>query len=173
MGPGGCPFTAWIAYSDPQGIPTHLFTLSGAAGSRLRVDPGQTGFYIKREFRTFYRFTMADNERRAIRAIVPVNIILFALEVVLLEGELELETRVGGTPGGTWSTLLPIFNRNTMTEGPPAVPPQVQLATGGTVLDVLLNKTADNANFSASVGTAPQDERGVLKARWEERPFPL
>lgn len=156
---------------------------------RLRVDVGQTGFFAGREFRTFYEVTASS----VIQAVVPINIILFGLDLTLLEGEARVETVVGGTPAGTFSTILPIFNRNTMSEVPSVYTPVVTLTAGGThtggvVIDLLSNKTAGNANFASSVGTASGDERGIaggtyhfriivtgttrgiFKARWEERP---
>jgi hypothetical protein len=161
---------------------------------RLRVDSGQTGFFAGREFRTFHALTVAAAGVQVIKAVVPINIILFGLEVVLTSGDVTVETVVGGTEGGSFATPLPILPRNTMTERPaPVYTPQVALSTGGTltggtVIDILLNKTADNANFAASVGAGSSDERGIgagtyyfrmtagaaltglLKARWEERP---
>lgn len=176
--------------------PRRLYTDNGGEGpnSRLRVDVGQTGFFAGREFRTFHQLSIAAAGVQVIKAVVPINIILFGLEVVITSGDLVVETVVSGTEGGAFSTALPILPRNTMTERPtPLYTPQVALSTGGTltggtVIDLLLNKTADNANFAASVGVNSSDERGIgagtyyfritagaavsglLKARWEERP---
>lgn len=175
--------------------PFDLLTDGGdGPNRRLRVDPGQTGFFAGREFRTFIRLNMALAEVFVIKAVVPVNIILFGLQISLKSGEIDMETVVGGTEGGTFGNTLPIFGRNTMSERPlPFYTPVVSLTSGGTltdgtVIDVLLNKTADNTNFAASAGQEQQDERGVgagtyyfritaisacsgvMKARWEERP---
>lgn len=157
---------------------------------RLRVDVGQTGFFSGREFRTFHEFTTDT----VFKVVVPINTILWFLDINLLEGECRLESVVGGTEGGSFSNTLPIFGRNNMTERPePFYTNQVVITsggthTGGTILDVLLNKTSDNSNFASSVGTATGDERGVaantyylrltvtgitrgiLKVWWEERP---
>ncbi len=155
---------------------------------RLRVDSGNRGFDDGREFRIFHEFT----GNTVFKTVVPVNTILWALNISLLEGECRLETVVGGTEGGTF-TPITIFGRNNMTERPfPFYTNRVTASqggthTGGTVLDVLLNKTSDNSNFAASVGASTGDERGVapntyylrltvtgttrgiLKLRWEER----
>lgn len=172
-------------------LPLDLFTDGGDGESRrLRVDPAQTGFFAGREFRTFFEFTGSE----VVKANVPLDVILFSLEVTLLDGEVSVETVVGGTEGGTFDTSLPVIGRNNMASRPtPFYEAQVTLDaggthTGGTVLDILLNKTANNANFASSVGSASGDERGiasgtyyfrinttgqtsgVLKARWEERP---
>lgn len=171
---------------------------------RLRVDVGQTGFFEGREFRTFKELNIAASAEYVIRAIVPINIILFAFETSLDAGWLRIGTYVGGTPGGTFSETLPILGKNNMTPGPEhrknysgnVYTPQVTLAaggthTGGTELDVTRIKTSDNSNFATSVGSVPDDERGVaantyyfrllnlsatdavtgtMKVRWEERP---
>jgi hypothetical protein len=172
--------------------PTEDLLTDGGDGPnrRLRVDVGQTGFFAGREFRTFYEFSSSF----VIQVVAPVNTILFEISVALTSGEVRVESVTGGTPGGMFSTPLPVFARNTMTERPfPYYTPQVTAAvggthTGGTVLDVFKNKTADNANFAAGVGSGSSDERGVgpatyyirvtvtgttagiLKFRWEERP---
>lgn len=179
-----------------QGLPSKLMTDNNGVGpnSRLRVDIAQTGFFAGREFRTYLRLNLALSEVIAIKIVVPINVILFALDTVLTSGWIELETVVGGVEEGVFATPLPVIARNTMTEVPtPVYVPQVTLATGGTitggtVLDILVNKTADVANFASSVGAGSEDERGVaantyyfritgvqasvgvLKARWEERP---
>ena len=163
---------------------------------RLRVDVGQTGFFAGREARTFREIDLATGTTLVIKAVVPINIILFGLSLFLTNGSVKVETMVGGTEGGTFSETLPIFPRNTMSERPsPFYTPVVTLTaggthTGGTVLDVLLAQTTNVGSQSASVGVETGDERGVgagtyyfrltasgsgnsigvFKARWEERP---
>lgn len=171
-----------------------LMTDGNGHSRRLRVDPGQTGFFAGRMFRTYRDFSITGGTTQVIKAVVPLNIILFGLDISSLSGTLVIETVVGGTEGGSFSTSIPIFPMNTMTERPtPIYVNQVVLSTGGThtggtVLDLLRIKAADNSNFAASVGSLASDERGVgantyyyrlsatgdvsaiFKARWEERP---
>lgn len=178
----------------PYGYMLNVTSQPGSGYDRVRVDVGQTGFFEGREFRTFRDLNMSTGTTLVIKAVVPINIILFGLDINLLEGELRVETVAGGTEGGTFSETLPIFARNTTTERPePLYSPQVVLAaggthTGGTILDVLVNKAGANAQQAGSVGVAQNDERGVgaatyyfrltatgtvrgtFKARWEERP---
>lgn len=185
---------------QPDGValrvisPEDLLTDGGdGPNRRVRVDVAQTGFFAGREFRTFYEWLTPTTETRVIKAVVPMNIILFELGMVpLLEGEMRIETLIGGTEGGTFGTPLPIFPTNTMSEKPqPPYVNQVLLTTGGTLtggtlLDSLAGKTSDNANFASSVGAGQGAERGVaantyyfritatamrgiFKARWEER----
>lgn len=175
--------------------PSKLLTDNGGDGpnARLRVDVAQTGFFSGREFRTFKEWQVAATETYVIKAVVPVNTILFEFGISLTAGEARIETLVGGTEGGSFSEILPIFATNTMTEKPqpPYVNQNVLSAggtlTGGVLLDPLLAKTSGNANFAASVGAEAGAERGVapgtyywrltltgvigvLKSRWEERP---
>lgn len=165
--------------------------------SRLRVDPAQIGFWAGREFRTFKELNIAGSALYVIKAVVPINIILFSLDVEIEAGQLRLGTYLAGTEGGSFSETLPRFVTNNMTEKPlPPYAPQVLLTaggthTGGTELDVIRIKAAGVTVQAQSVGNAPQDERGVaagtyyfrllnlsavdtitgtFKARWEERP---
>jgi hypothetical protein len=155
---------------------------------RIRTEIGKRGFDDGREFRIYHEFTLST----VFKVVVPVNTVLWSLSTDLLEGESRLESVVGGEEGGVF-TPITVFGRNNMTERPaPFYANRVTFAqggthTGGSVLDVLLNKTSDNANFAGSVGSATGDERGVapntyylrltvigttrgvLKASWEER----
>lgn len=168
-----------------------------AQENRLPVDVGQTGFFEGREFRTFRRLNIPTGQTRVFRVVVPLNIILTRLQVELIGGQVELITLLGGTPSGTFDTTLPVIPANTMTEVPDPHTPEVVITTGataahtgGTELDVVMIKTADNSNFAAAVeggnlarGVAADtyfikvvntdgaaSAVGVLRARWEERP---
>lgn len=166
----------------------------GAGGHpRLRVDVAQTGFFAGREARTFYEFSMTDGETRIIKASTPVDVILFAFDAIILTGELKVYTLLGGgTEGGVFSTSLPIFGANQIGSAPDYTPQATMTTggtyTGGTALDLLWLKTANNVNKAGGVGTRGGDEvgmaagdyyikmeatgavSGVFKARWEERP---
>ena len=177
------------------GVPDKLVSGGGLEGTnpRLRVDVGEPSFFDGRQFRTFKELNIGLGATYVIKAVVPLDVILYGLEMVLTTGEVKLQTLVGGTEGGTFSETLPIFPRNTMSERPePIYTPTVVLTaggthTGGTVLDLLWVKTATNSQFGGNVGAAPGDERGVgagtyyfslnaitaatgvFRARWEER----
>lgn len=168
------------------------FLLSGTTNKRVRVDVGEPSFFEGRQFRTFVELNIGLGATYVVKAVVPDDVILYGLELSLVSGEVKLSTVAGGTEGGTF-TPITIFPRNTMSERPtPIYTPAVVLSaggthTGGTVLDLLWVKTADNSNFAASVGANAGDERGVgagtyyfrlnavvaatgvFKARWEER----
>lgn len=185
--------TGTVAPFSTVDLPHDLYTSTKEGFRRLRVDIAQTSFFEGREFRTFKEWTTATTQTYVIKAIVPLNIVLFSLTSSIEAGTIRIETVVGGTEGGTFSEVLPIFAANTMSTRPsPFYTNQTVLSaggslTGGTVIDVLRIKSADNSNFAGSVGVGATDERGVgantyyfritltgaigtFKARWEERP---
>jgi hypothetical protein len=181
----------------PDGV---LRAIQGTGASdrenRLPVDPGQTGFFEGREFRTFTRLDIPTESELVLEATIPINFILRSLTVELILGQVEVITTVGGTPGGTFSETLPVFPRNNMTEIPtPAPTTQMTITAGGTIagateLDVVMVKASDDIKKSSSVGALEGDERGIvggtyhisivntdgsdaigtLHAFWEERP---
>ena len=191
-------YTRWNGHTDATEMvvahpPLVLMTDNNGPNARLRVDVGQTGFFAGREFRTFRRLSIGAGSTLVVRAVVPVNVILFGLRIEVVDGWVDLETRIGGTAGGTWSETLPIFRRNNMSTAP-VVASQVVLTaggthTGGTVLDVLAARASGATAQAASVGNGLSDERGiaagtyyfalnnpgsgtatgVFRAHWEER----
>lgn len=141
---------------------------------RLRVDSAQTSFFEGREFRTFKELNIAASQTYVVKAVVPLNIILFSLQVNLDAGALRLGTYVGGTEGGSFSETLPVFNANNMSAGSDRrrsysgalYTAQTALTaggthTGGTELDVIRLLVANASGQAQSVGNAPQDERGI------------
>lgn len=152
------------------------------------------GFFAGRQFRVFKELNILNGATLVIRAAVPVNIILFSLEVEIEDGWLRVGTYAGGTPGGTFAETLTSLPANTMSTRPtPVYAAQTILTaggthTGGTELDVIRMKTANSTGAAMSVGNAPSSERGVgpgtyffrlqnlgpgtvqgvFRARWEE-----
>lgn len=179
-----------------QGFPKRLFTDGNGDNARLRVDVAQTGFFAGREFRTFLRLSIAPTAAQVIKAVVPLNIILFELKVAIKAGDLDVSTRVGGSEGGSFSTALPIFRTNNMSSIPqPPYAGQVVVTTGGThtggtELSVLLLKANANTNQANTIGGESLERgigagtyyfdclnlsltdtvEGLFEARWEERP---
>jgi hypothetical protein len=178
-------------YTVPEFGPSDLLTSAKEGTRRIKVEEDHTAFFEARERRSFKEWATATTATYVIRATTPINIILDSLEIALEAGSARIETVVGGTPGGTWAEVLPIFNANNMTTAPVYVGQLVLDAggthTGGTVLDVLRAKTDTNTNRSSSVGGAADSVRGVAPGvyyfritltgaigvasfRWEERP---
>lgn len=174
--------------------PLKLMTDDNGAYSRVRVDVGQTGFFAGREARTFYEFSIASGATQVIKVVSPTNTIVQQFAVDLFLAEIRLELVVGGTEGGTFNTALPILKTNTMTTQS-GYTPQVTMNrggthTGGTVVDLLIAVSGDNAKkaiatsateaspqgFAAGtfyiklINTDGATAKGIFTARWEERP---
>lgn len=143
---------------------------------RLRVDVGQTSFFEGREFRTYKELNVATGATYVVKAVVPVNTVLFGLELSIEDGQARLGTYVGGTEGGVFSETLPIFGANNMAPGISTdrrrnfsgntyTAQNVLTAggthTGGTELDVIRLKAANATGNATSVGNMPDSERGV------------
>lgn len=175
-------------------LPSDLMTDDNGPNRRLRVDVGQTGFFAGREAYTFYKFTIASGATQVIKAVAPVNTIVEIFGADLLLASLDIELRSGGTEGGSFSTALPVFRTNEMTEAP-VYTPQVGMAVGGThtggtlhyVLQLVAGAPLNQAHsqtinsenpvgFPAGtyyiklINTNGADAKGVFRARWEERP---
>lgn len=174
-------------------IPPVLLTDKQGPNQRLRVDVAQTGFFAGREFRTFYEVVSSASDF-VIKAVVPIDTILFDISMMVTEGESRISTYLGGTDGGTYDTDLPIIPTNAMTEVPqPPYESQITIATGGTYsddginLDVFRVKAADGFLIEGGSVAGTGTERGVgagtyyfvvdltgtttgvIRARWEER----
>lgn len=177
----------------PVILQSFLLTDPSRENSRLRVDVGQTSFFAGREFRSFKEFNLTTGANYVIKAVVPLDVILFELSFTLTSGEVKLYTKTGGTEDGSFSETLPIIPRNSMSERPtPFYTPQTVLTaggthSGGTTLDLIWSKVSDNSNKAsnsdASIGAergiaagtyyfiaqAVSAATGVIHARWEER----
>lgn len=127
--------------------------------------------------------------------------VIFDLNCQIDSGQLRITLRTGGTEGGTFNTPMPVIPVNTMVDpqdhrlynGLHHVSSLVVATggthTGGTILDVIRLKAADNSNFASAVGSGVQSElgvgpgtryyvlenigsgvcNGVIKSRFEER----
>lgn len=168
--------------------------IAGTTRPRLRVDPAQTSFFEKREFKTFREWTSATTGTYLLRVVAPINFIVHSLGIAADAGQVRFRPFFGGTPTGTFSETLPMVATNTMTEQPPAYTGQVVMQgavngtlTGGVQLDAISVKAADNSNFANSIGSGDFDEQGrgpgtyyilldltgfigTMRGRIEERP---
>lgn len=174
-----------------------LMTNRGGPATRVRVDVGQTGFWLGREFRTFKQLNLATGTPYIVKVVSPVNFILQALDLTIESGTIEVDIYVGGTEGGTFSETLPVFGRNSMTDRPsPFYTPQIVITaggthTGGTLLRVARLKVANATaqQQTIGIGGGGGDESGnppgtyylrmtaietpvvgIINAYWEERP---
>lgn len=164
-------------------IPPDIFTDDNGPNRRLRVDPGQTGFFAKREFRIFHEFSSTTgagaaaipaNQRMMIRVVTTQDIILKGLSLVIDNGQIRMSIYRGGTPTGTFGTTITPIATNTMAnEGPAQVATTTTVArtdagnaaavslTGGALTDAYRLKV-ENQTGAASTTQGTQDsERGI------------
>lgn len=165
-------------------IPDVLITDGGESGiaPRIRVDPGSTGFFARREFRTFKAFDaglstqIPTGQRVLIRTVTAVNTIFVNLEFDFDNGAIRVSTYNGGTPTGTFNQTLPVISTNTMTEKPAYTAVTVLTATapgtsgavnltGGTLLDVVRLKSANATSSTTTISSTSDNPRGVPAAQ--------
>jgi len=142
------------------------FLLAGTDKQRLRVDPGQTGFFEGRFFRAYIEAVIpVAGPTLQFRFTSPVNFILWSQVMELTQGALELRVYTGATTSGTW-TPRPIIGVNRMSEIPqPPYTAQVAVETGGnftggTEVDLLKIRTSSANNSAQNVGREAS-ERGL------------
>lgn len=157
-------------------LPEKLITGGGIDGiaPRLRVDPGQTGFFAGRMFRAFFHGVIpVAGPSVQFRFTAPVDFILWTQELLLTQGAIKLEIWVGATSSGTWTTV-PAIGLNRMAERPqPYYEGQCVVETGGdfsggTMVDYMQIRTAQNNQNAANVGGG-FSERGLPAAVFHGR----
>lgn len=156
--------------------PFDLLTDGGdGPNRRLRVDIGQTGFFAGREFRTFREFNIAAGATLVIEVVVPINAILLEQSIEVDDGSLRITNATAGTPGGTFSEVLPIIAKNNMSERPtPLYTPQITFKAGGThaggfIFDIHRAVAASATAQQSTVGRTVGDERGIGAATYYVR----
>jgi hypothetical protein len=157
------------AITDYSGVdlPHDLYTSDREHFRRLRVDPGQTGFFEGREFRTFKEFSIPTATPYIIKFVSPIDFILWQQHLFVDSESVKLSIIIGGTEGGTFSDVLPLIGKNRMsTRKTPFYEPVVSITgggtlTGGTVVEVVRVLTAGAGGQRTTVGASQSDERGL------------
>jgi hypothetical protein len=149
--------------------PKRLMTNADGPSARLRVDPGQTGFFAGNMFRAFMEGVIpVAGPSVQFRFTSPVDFILWAQSLELTQGALQLDVYVGATPSGSWVPVTsgaPI-GVNRMAERPqPYYAPLVTIEsggnfTGGTRVDTMKVRTSSANNSANNVG-GQFPERGL------------
>lgn len=150
-------------------IETKLLTDNAGPSMRVRVDPGQTGFFAGRMFRSFTEQVIpVAGPTVQFRFVSPVDFILWAQTLTLTQGALRLQVYTGATDSGGWTTQLPIIGVNRMNERPtPLYAAQVTIQTGGdftggTLVDEMIVKCSTNqGNQSSQNAGGETTERGL------------
>lgn len=143
-----------------------LTTNKGGPNQRIRVDPGQTGFFTGQMFRTYIEYTIPSATSISLRFTSPIDFILWHQSLDCDQGGVRLEVFTGSTPSGTW-TALPSIGVNRMSERPtPLYTNQCTVETGGTftggtAVDLLRVRAASQNVSATNVGVAQDTERGL------------
>lgn len=146
-----------------------LMTDSNGPSARLRVDPGQTGFFAGRMFRSYTEQVIpVAGPSVQFRFISPIDFILWSQTLTLTQGALRFEVFTGATDSGGWTTSLPIIGVNRMSERPtPFYASQITIETGGdftggTPVDTMIVRCANNqGNQSSQNAGGETTERGL------------
>jgi len=163
-----------VDVSQPVAITHPANLVTGTTKPRLRVDPGQTGFFEGHMFRAFFNGVIpVAGPTVQFRFTSPINFILWAQTLELTQGALQLEVYTGATSSGSWTTV-PVIGLNRMTEVPlPTYASQITIETGGnftggTRVDLMQVRTAAQNNTASNVGTE-FSERGLPAAIFHGR----
>lgn len=156
-----------VSVDDPFPVTLQPALMTDPTGvkSRLRVDPGQTGFFEGRFFRAYKEAVIPTNGSLSLRFTSPINFILWSQNLELTQGALRFEVFTGSTPSGSW-TQEPIIAVNRMTErSTPFYNPQVTIEsggsfTGGTAVDLMFVRSSSGNNSAANVSDV-STERGL------------
>lgn len=147
---------------------------------RVRMDPGQTGFFEGRMFRTYDKFTVPIAGTRTYRFTSPVNFIVWLQRLTLRSGGLSLAVfDATAVDGGGWSPM-PVIGVNRMSERrspfytPVITVDQGGTFTGGVELDYFeLLSTATASTQAINVSAEATGERGLPATTFFMRALPL
>lgn len=101
--------------SSTADFPLDLYTSTTEGFRRLRVDPGQTGFFSGREFRSFYEFNIPAGNVQTFKFNSPIDFILWEQNLELDAGSVRLEVFTGTVSEiATFNVALPKIGKNRM-----------------------------------------------------------
>lgn len=164
---GSLPPALAVVSNDTATPPSDILTDGGfGQNRRLRVDPGQTGFFAGKFFRSYIESVIpVAGPSFQFRFTSPIDFILWSQVLELTQGALELRVYTGATSSGSWAAR-PIIGVNRMAERPqPPYASQVTLDTGGnftggTEVDLLKVRASAANNGVQNVGVEAS-ERGL------------
>lgn len=153
-----------------KAIPDVLISGSGGESGpapRVKVDPGQSGFFEGKMFRAFITGVVpVAGPAHYFKFVSPIDFILWSQDLDITQGALQLEIFGGATESGVWTDITTMVGVNRMAGRPsPYYNRQAALMsggtfTGGTLLDVLHVRSAQNNSNAGNVGGA-FTERGL------------
>lgn len=148
----------WIRPTDD------MVTDPNGENPRIKVDPGQTGFFARRMWGLSYEFASANpiNSTPVVfKLVMPCNFIIHAHSLSVDQGGVTLRTYVAaqGTEGGTFSTFYPPVSDNSMNERPEYVF-QAVVSSGGTFTPTAGQRPLTPLRVRTSGATAQQTSVG-------------
>ena len=172
-----------MAYTPLVNVTSDL----GSGYDRVRVDPGQTGFFEGREFRSYFEFSAEKTTSipvagsRTFKFTCPVDFILQSQVLDIDKGGVVLRAFTGATDGGGWTTVPVIAKNRSPTRRQYQsgyYVPQATVSTGGTFTlgtetDVLRARTASQNVSASNVGSAQDDSRYLPAGTYFIRLSPL
>lgn len=185
-----------MVYTITDFGPNDLLTTDIEGFRRLKVDVGQTGLALGRQFRTFKELSINAGQSLVIAFSSPVNFVLSSQDLTVDAGAIKFTAEVEGTPSGSFSDILPVVGRNRWPTRPqPYYEAQASIAsggdyTGGTVVELVRVVSSGSSAQKATVGGQFASERllpagtfylrlanigngtatGVYTISWEEVP---
>jgi hypothetical protein len=148
-------------------FPHDVMTSDREGFRRLRVDVGQTAFFVGREARTFKELSIAQGQRYVAQITLPVDVVLFESNLSIDNGSIKLSTIANATAVDSFFDVWPIIPKNTMSSRQvPYYTPQTEIVgggsiTGGTVIDVARVVSPSSTSKHTTVGGTISGERGV------------
>lgn len=156
-----------VAPYSTTDLPKDVWTSDQEGFRRLRVDIGQTSFFLGQQFRTFREISIPAGQTYVVKVVVPVDSVLFEQGVEIDAGALRIVNAAAGTAGGIFSETLPVVGKNNMSTRPtPFYVSQLTWTAGGThtggfVFDTHRIVAANATAQQTTVGNVVGDERGV------------
>lgn len=166
---GGARPILWVSSQDAA-IPSFDLLTDGGNGParRIRVDPGQTGFFARRQWRLSFEFIALGTTPIVLRVTMPVNFIIHLQSLSVDDGGVSLRAyrSVQGTPGGSFATPVTMYSVNFMDDQPPYVF-QGSVDTGGTftpsspAVETIRVLTSGATAQATTVSASQTGERGL------------
>lgn len=150
-----------------------LLTDNAGPSQRLRVDPGQTGFFARRMWRLSFEIIGLAATPVVLKVVMPVDFIIHHQSLSIDEGGVGLRAyRTGqGTEGGSFATPVPMYSVNFMEEQP-AYAFQGTVFTGGTftpsapAVETTRVRSANATAQATTVGADVTGERGLVNSTY-------
>lgn len=166
--------TGTISPFSSVDLPHDLYTSNAEGFRRLRIDPGQTGFWEGREARTFFEFNIPAGQVQTFKFTSPIDFVLFEQTLSVDAGSVRFQAIVGATEVATFGTALPVIGKNRMaSRRSPYYDFQITInthaspvalnsdVTGGTVVESFRVVAANATAQQQTVSGGAQSERGL------------